>query len=125
MGSPEGAGCGRSKRGPKYAKRILGLNQCAAWVQCSQGAPRRGGVWRIEAGPEIREADFGIEPMRRIDPCHQCAKLSSCTWRRLSRWAKPIRVPPRVTTAATRATEPWCHGLKNLSRQRCWESKEG
>src|SRR3546814_7847625 len=68
MGSPEGAGCGRSKRGPKYAKRILGLNQCAAWVQCSQGAPRRGGVWRIEAGPEIREADFGIEPMRSIDP---------------------------------------------------------
>src|SRR3546814_2858538 len=55
-GRPEGAGCGGSKRGPKYAKRILGLNQCAAWVQCSQGAPRRGGVWRIEAGPEIREA---------------------------------------------------------------------
>src|SRR3546814_17060390 len=33
----------------------------------SQGAPRRGGVWRIEAGPEIREADFGIEPMRSIE----------------------------------------------------------
>src|SRR3546814_19013151 len=32
----------------------------------SQGAPRRGRVWRIEAGPEIREADFGIEPMRSM-----------------------------------------------------------
>src|SRR3546814_13252486 len=32
----------------------------------SQGAPRRGGVWRIEAGPAIREADFGIEPMRSM-----------------------------------------------------------
>src|SRR3546814_10028577 len=29
-------------------------------------SPRRGGVWRIEAGPEIREADFGIEPMRSM-----------------------------------------------------------
>src|SRR3546814_6258478 len=65
-GRPEGAGCGGSKRGPKYAKRILGLNQCAAWVQCSQGAPRRGGVWRHTAGPEICPANFGLEPMRRI-----------------------------------------------------------
>src|SRR5690606_9645348 len=32
----------------------------------SQGASRRGGVWKHEAGPEMREADSGIEPMLRI-----------------------------------------------------------
>src|SRR3546814_3241860 len=81
-GRPEEAGCGGSKRGPKYAKRILGLNQCEALI-----------------------------------PCHQCAQLASCTWRRLSRWATPIRVPPRVITAACSATEPWCHGLTNHSEE--------
>src|SRR3546814_15677566 len=56
------------RRPPRSTRTDTLFPYTTLFRSCSQGAPRRGGVWRIEAGPEIREADFGIEPMRSIDP---------------------------------------------------------
>src|SRR3546814_5607160 len=74
------------------------------------GRPEGAGGGGTQRGPKFAPQILGLN---QCDALVQCAQLASCTWRRLSRWATPIRVPPRVITAACSATEPWCQGLNN------------
>src|SRR3546814_20813194 len=74
------------------------------------GRPEGAGGGGTQRGPKFAPQILGLN---QCDALVQCAQLASCTLRRLSRWATPTRVPPRVITAACSATEPWCQGLNN------------